>query len=192
MAPVCACGPSHPQRKIRIRLDIKRFWPIITDSNYRPTGRMGRTDARSLFLGRPVLGASLPAAPTVAAWCFPPVRRRSRMAVTGRLCPFAKAPRNGRYLRIPAGFGRVGVWRGCFRSSMSVAASFVWRCLRSSTIAPFPHPSHRTGRADCPHPGLGQDLTPSSTTRRAQAGSGVRARSARRGARVDSSRPLVA
>ena len=32
----------------------------------------------------------------------------------------------------------------------------------------------------------GQDLTPSSTTRRAQAGSGVRARSTRRGARVDS------
>jgi hypothetical protein len=91
-----------------------------------------------------------------------------------------------------SGVGRVGVWRGCFRSSMSVAAPFVWRCLRSSTIAPFPHPSHRTGRADCPHPALGQDLTPSSTTRRAQAGSGVRARSARRGARVDSSRPLVA
>ena len=43
-----------------------------------------------------------------------------------------------------------------------------------------------------PHPALGQDLTPSSTTRRAQAVSGVRARSARRGARVDSCRPFVA
>src|SRR6201987_590420 len=32
-----------------------------------------------------------------------------------------------------------------------------------------------TGRADLPHPALGQDLTPSSTARRAQAGSGVRA-----------------
>jgi len=48
-----------------------------------------------------------------------------------------------------------------FRSSMSVSAPFVWRCLSGSTIAPFPHPAHRTGRADFPHPALGQDLTPS-------------------------------
>ena len=34
----------------------------------------------------------------------------------------------------------------------------------------------KTGRADHPHPALGQDLTPSSTARRAQAGSDVRAR----------------
>ena len=87
---------------------------------------------------------------------------------------------------------KVGVWRGGARSSMSVAAPFVWRCLSGSTVAPFPHPSHRTGRADRPHPALGQDLTPSSTTRRAQAGSDVRARSTRRGARVDSSRACVA
>jgi len=46
--------------------------------------------------------------------------------------------------------------------------------------------------ADCPHPALGQDFTLSSTTRRAQAGSSVRARSARRDARVDRSRPFVA
>src|SRR5579863_7516446 len=90
------------------------------------------------------------------------------------------------------GFGRVGVWRDGVRLSMSVTAPFVWRCLSGSAVAPFPHPPHRTGRADFPHPALGQDLTPSSTARRAQAGSGVRARSARRGARVDSSRPLVA
>src|SRR5271166_2409594 len=88
--------------------------------------------------------------------------------------------------------GRVGVWRGGFRLSMSVAAPFVWRCLSGSTVAPFPHPPHRTGQADFLHPALGQDLTPSSTARRAQAGSDVRARSARKGARVDSSRPLVA
>src|SRR5271170_3393419 len=90
------------------------------------------------------------------------------------------------------GEGRVGVWRDGVRLSMSVAAPFVWRCLSGSAVAPFPHPPHRTGRADFPHPALGQDLTPSSTARRAQGGSGVRARSARRGARVDSSRPLVA
>ena len=41
------------------------------------------------------------------------------------------------------------------------AAPFVWRCLSGSTVAPFPHPAHRTGRADFPHPALGQDLTPS-------------------------------
>ncbi len=39
-------------------------------------------------------------------------------------------------------------------------ASFVWRCLSGATVAPFPHPAHRTGHADLPHPALGQDLTP--------------------------------
>ena len=82
---------------------------------------------------------------------------------------------------------RVEMWRGGGRSSMSVSAPFVWRCLTSSAVAPFPHPAHRTGHADFPHPALGQDITPSPTTGRAQAGSGVRARSTRRGARVDSS-----
>ena len=43
---------------------------------------------------------------------------------------------------------------------MSVAASFDWRCLSGSTMAPFPHPAHRTGQADFPHPALGHDFTP--------------------------------
>ena len=43
---------------------------------------------------------------------------------------------------------------------MSVAASFVWRCLSSSAMTPFPHPAHRTGQADLPRPALGQDFTP--------------------------------
>jgi len=90
------------------------------------------------------------------------------------------------------GARRVEVWRGCCRSNISVAAPFVWRCLTGSAVAPSPHPAHRTGHADLPHPALGQDLTPSPTTRRAQADSGVRARSARRGARVDRSRLCVA
>jgi hypothetical protein len=30
-------------------------------------------------------------------------------------------------------------------------------------MSPFPHPSHRTGHADFPHPALGQDFTPSPT-----------------------------
>ena len=40
------------------------------------------------------------------------------------------------------------MWRGDVRLSMSVSAPFVWRCLSGSAVAPFPHPAHRTGRAD--------------------------------------------
>ena len=57
--------------------------------------------------------------------------------------------------------GRVEMWRGGCRLNISVAAPFVWRCLNGSTMAPFPHPAHRTGQADLPHPALGQDFTPS-------------------------------
>src|SRR6202022_381018 len=57
--------------------------------------------------------------------------------------------------------GRVEMWRGGFRLNISVAASFVWRCLSGSAVTPFPHPAHRTGQADLPHPALGQDFTPS-------------------------------
>ena len=37
--------------------------------------------------------------------------------------------------------------------------------LSGSSMAPFSHPAHRTGRADRPHPALGQELTPSPTAR---------------------------
>jgi ABC-type branched-subunit amino acid transport system ATPase component len=57
---------------------------------------------------------------------------------------------------------RVEMWRGGCRLNIAVAASFVWRCLSGSTMTPFPHPAHRTGQADFPHPALGQDLTPFS------------------------------
>ena len=46
------------------------------------------------------------------------------------------------------GARRVEMWRGDVRLSMSVSAPFVWRRLSGSTVAPFPHPAHRTGRAD--------------------------------------------
>jgi hypothetical protein len=59
------------------------------------------------------------------------------------------------------GARRVEMWRGDVRLSMPVPAPFVWRCLSGSAVAPFPHPAHRTGRADFPHPALGQDFTPS-------------------------------
>ena len=88
--------------------------------------------------------------------------------------------------------GRVGMWRGGSRLNISVSAPFVWRCLSGSTVTPFPHPAHRTGHADLPHPALGRDFTHSPTARHAQARLGVRARSARKDARVDRSRPCVA
>src|ERR1019366_9730865 len=60
--------------------------------------------------------------------------------------------------------GRVEMWRGGRRCGLSVAAPFVWRCPSNLTMAPFPHPAHRTGHADLPHPALGQNITPSPTT----------------------------
>src|SRR3974377_889695 len=63
-------------------------------------------------------------------------------------------------------FGRVGMWRGGCRLTIAVSAPFVWRCLSGSAMAPFPHSAHRTGRADFPHPALGQDLTPLFDPRR--------------------------
>src|SRR3954470_22239240 len=48
------------------------------------------------------------------------------------------------------------MWRGDGRLGISVSAPCVWRCLTGAALAPFPHPAHRTGRADFPHPALGQ------------------------------------
>lgn len=58
-------------------------------------------------------------------------------------------------------YGRVEMWRGGSRQCISVSATFVWRCLTSITITPFPHPARRTGRADFPHPALFQYIKPS-------------------------------
>ncbi|AJZ56123.1 hypothetical protein OI25_8238 (plasmid) [Paraburkholderia fungorum] len=55
------------------------------------------------------------------------------------------------------------MWRGSSRFGLSVAASFVWRCPNILALTPFPHPAHRTQRADLPHWALGQDITPSHT-----------------------------
>jgi len=75
-------------------------------------------------------------------------------------CPlFSKAdvqtPQN--QVKLRSAFGRVEMWRGGVRFGLSVAASFVWRCPSNLTMTPFPHPAHRTGHADFPHPALGQD-----------------------------------
>ncbi|HUE87116.1 MAG TPA: transposase zinc-binding domain-containing protein, partial [Vicinamibacterales bacterium] len=50
------------------------------------------------------------------------------------------------------------MWRGGSRSGLSVAAPFVWRCPSNLAVTPFPHPAHRTGHADLPHPALGPRL----------------------------------
>jgi hypothetical protein len=92
-------------------------------------------------------------------------------AVMLRATSYGRFPLGGRTLakvRIPhdccdrgnrCKSSRVEAWRGGVRLSMSVSAPFVWRCLSGSTMAPFPRPAHRTGRADFPHPALGQELT---------------------------------
>ena len=84
--------------------------------------------------------------------------------------------------------GRVGMWRGGFRFGLAVAAPFVWRCLNIQTMTPFPHPSHRTGRADFPHPALGQDITPTPTAGHAPSDKDERDPWSRRHTRVDSPR----
>jgi len=64
-----------------------------------------------------------------------------------------------------------------------VVALFVWRALSGSTMTPFPHPAHRTGR-ECPDPALDK-TQPSHTARRAQGRQAVQSRKSRNGARVD-------
>jgi hypothetical protein len=75
------------------------------------------------------------------------------------------------------------------RSLPCVATIPAW-CISSRRWKPVTATSPGTTNA-LPHPALGQDLTPSPTTGHGRAVSGVRAGSARRGARVDSSRPCV-
>ncbi|HUW53492.1 MAG TPA: IS66 family transposase [Rhodanobacter sp.] len=60
--------------------------------------------------------------------------------------------------------GRVEMWRGGGRFGISVAVSFDRRCLTVRTLTPFPHPAHRTVRADFPHTALFQCIRPSHST----------------------------
>src|SRR5450830_1735719 len=87
------------------------------------------------------------------------LRRQARLA--DLVCPLCPQKRPNFAGQRNDAKCRVEMWRGGFRQNISVAASFVWRCLNGSTMAPFPHPAHRTGQADFPHPALGQDFTPS-------------------------------
>src|SRR5205807_7773126 len=54
--------------------------------------------------------------------------------------------------------GRVEMWRGGGRTVSTVTAPFVWRCRNRRSVTPFPHPAHRTGQADFPHPALGRGV----------------------------------
>lgn len=77
--------------------------------------------------------------------------------------------------------GRVEMWRGDRRLGLSVAAPFVWRCPSSCTVVPFPHPAHRTGRADFPHPALFQNIKPSHSKGRRRVATGVSVPAFRKG-----------
>ena len=74
------------------------------------------------------------------------------IALRVRWRPVSKQILPCRTQRSMAEIGRVEMWRGGCRSDISVAASFVWRCLSGPTVTPFPHPAHPTGRADFRHP----------------------------------------
>jgi hypothetical protein len=111
----------------------------VTDKDQKT--RWGKRIAQR-YLGANALGSSSLPAPGQAASAS---RFRPFAAFAG-----AGGPR-------AAGAGRVRMWRGGLRCGLSVSAPFVWRCLTSRTITPFPHPPHRTGQAELPHPALGQD-----------------------------------
>ena len=85
--------------------------------------------------------------------------RVNRVRARSQPLPLLPQLRTYRCVALSDATGRVEMWRGGCRSDISVSASFVWRCLSGSTMAPFPHPAHRTGQADFPHPALGQDFT---------------------------------
>jgi hypothetical protein len=94
--------------------------------------------------------------------------------------PLGTAPGRCRPARAHrGGCSRVGVWRGGGRFGLSVAAPFVWRCPSNPAVAPFPHPSHRTERAQLAHSALGQDIRPSPTESCARAAGAMPARALR-------------
>src|SRR5204863_9996763 len=59
--------------------------------------------------------------------------------------------------------GGVEVWRGGVGEAYPLADPFVGRCLTSLAVPLIPHPAHRTGRAERPHPALGERLTVTPT-----------------------------
>ena len=84
-----------------------------------------------------------------------PVQKNSSKGIETPVSCRERATSPARY------WNELDVWsRGVarwFRWDLSFAGSFVCRCLTSPAMLPFPHPAHRTGRADLPHPALGED-----------------------------------
>jgi hypothetical protein len=89
--------------------------------------------------------------------------------------------------------GRVRMWRGSLRLGLSVPAPFVWRC--PSSVCHHPVSTSSSSNRTCRFTASGSRTVHHAFTHatlRPRAQSAARARSARRGARVDSSRPCVA
>ena len=124
-------------------------------------------------------------------FCMQPGPGPGRGRDSERRLPGAELPFRGGGLHhsgdnyCTTGYGRVEMWRGGLRFCLSVAAPFVWRCLNSLTITPFPHPAHQTGHADFPHPAFGQNITPSPTARYVSDKSDERDPASHRGTRQD-------
>ena len=74
---------------------------------------------------------------------LPPAPPMTWLGPTSRSPADPSRLRSLRCAALGSQLGRVGVWRGGFRPTLSVAAPFVWRCLTGAAIAPFPHPAHR-------------------------------------------------
>jgi hypothetical protein len=122
-------------------ISIIRVWGVL--NTYRPPGQTSRSRALVRHGADP--GEALAEVLGVRAGGYsgegPPRVGEALPAPDPEACP----PRR---LWRTAGMGRVGMWRGGLRSTMSVAAPFVWRCLSGSAITPFPHPAHRTQQAE--------------------------------------------
>src|SRR5438445_4474065 len=70
---------------------------------------------------------------------------------------------SGKTICDPVELGGVEVWRGGVGEAYPLADPFVGRCLTSLAVPLIPHPAHRTGRAERPHPALGERLTVTPT-----------------------------
>src|SRR5262249_13273228 len=115
----------HRERRFKT-LGAASFHAAMTSRRYCGAGRVGSPDLAQLgLLGR--------CSKSSAMWGY-----------TGRASDVVAR----------AALGGGEMLRGFFRSDISVSAHFVWRCLSGSTVAPFPHPAHRTGQAALPHPAL--------------------------------------
>ncbi len=74
-------------------------------------------------------------------------RQRSRRCVKNPYLGYGGSSKRSGCPAGTTGFGRVGMWRGGGRIGLSVSSPFVWRCLTSRAMTPFPHPPGRRRRS---------------------------------------------